>query len=1095
MNRRARLAAAWLSLTGVAALAHAAPCRAQRPSASSTDAAASSAATDFDELRAAVAAQVAELERELASGSPPTRARLAELCADAFRSRGLVAASTTVVRADADLEIERGAVGERVFAGVDGATEAFGALTELWRGASELRVELEVAKVRPRNESTVRFTARWRAADGLHALGADWTCTWSDSQPRRLVALDAAGLEHVRAQRRSFDDVTEAVLGASAAWRDDLRLGADHWAVRVERALGEPLFAETGIAVGDADGDGEDDLYVCRPGGLPTRLFLRTADGRAREAASEAGLDFLDATRAALFLDLDDDGDQDLAATIGDELVLAKNDGKGRFELVARIAVPDAAGLAAADVERDGDLDLYVAGYRPPDSELRVPFPIHGLQNGFRNVLLRCEAPFRYVDATRESGLEALGRRFTRSAVFEDYDDDGDADLFVAVDFGDSAFFKNDGGRFEPVVASTSSSSGASWSDFDGDGDLDLLVSGRSGFTATLFANSGDGLLAQVTQAPGVSIDGWCLGALFADVDGDGCDDLVLPRGYFTGSDPSDAFARFVSPSFRSLLQYASAWTGAFGALRSGSSWHGRERHRVSLNIGAAGFADVSGVSGLDFADDARAAARCDWNGDGRVDLWLQSRGAPGLRLVLGAPASEHASYELELVGGAKNRDAIGARAELVVAGDTRRRIAAVRAGEGFLAQSTKRLLFGVARDARVERALVRWPDGEREMFEGLTAPGRWRLVRGTGRAEARASTPVALTPSASSRSAPSAGADVGAASGLSAATNDGHLTLAARPPLPPLKALDASGVTRKFGAIARPLAVLFWRSDDAASVAALRGLAPASADARRSGFDLVALSLDGAEQRQDAADALASVGWAADSAFAEQELAARVALLLGSLTERRRSLTLPTLLLVDRENRVVAVDQGACDLATLLRDAGHAAKPEGELRALATPFPGRWLGPAPKPDLLALARAFEAAGFADAASLYELAHAARLESSGANALFTRGVAELDAQRFEAAGELFEQALRAEPAHFEALGALAFSLQARSRLLEAIQAYRRALALRPGDTATRYNLILAFAQNAEAPAAASELCVLRELDPTAAEELRAKLGW
>ncbi|MBI5431298.1 MAG: VCBS repeat-containing protein [Planctomycetes bacterium] len=1148
MIRRARLAVAWLSLAGFLALAHAAPRRAQlraaEPRSDAADAAADAAATEFDELRTEVVARLAELERELGAASPPARERVAELCTDTFRSRGLVAASTSVLRDDADLRIERGTVGERVLEGVDGATEAFDALAERWRGASALRVELELVTVRPRAESVVRFAARWRAADGLHQLGADWTCTWSDTQPRKLIALDVAGLEQVRARRPWFEDATEAALGASAAWRDDLRLGADHWAVRIDRSLGEPLLAETGLAVGDANGDGEDDLYVCRPGGLPNRLFLRTADGRAREAASEAGLDFLDSTRAALFLDLDDDGDQDLAATIGDELVLARNDGKGRFELAARLAVPDASGLAAADVERDGDLDLYVACYRAPDAEARVPFPIDGACNGFRNVLLRCEAPFRYVDATRESGLESLGRRFTRSAVFEDYDDDGDADLFVAIDFGDSAFFRNEAGRFERVSASSKSSASASWSDFDGDGDLDLLVSGRADFTATLFANGGNGTLADVTRESGVSAGGWCLGALFVDVDGDGREDLVLPRGYVTGSDPSDVLAHFGSTSVGSLGRYTSLWTGAFAGLRAGRSWHGRERNRVVLNVGAAGLADVSGVSGLDFADDARATARCDWNGDGRVDLWLQSRGAPGLRLVLGSAvgeaagdserggAGEGAAFELELVGGARNRDAIGARVELVVAGDARRRIAAVRAGEGYLAQSTKRLFFAVARDARVERAIVRWPDGERETFEGLSAPGRWRLARGTGRAEPRASAPVAPATSAfgsgansgstsSSDSSASAGSKVAATSDSDIATsagskvtqgsgsigaqgsgsnvatgaNDGHLTLAARPPLPPLKALDPAGATRKFGALARPLAVLLWRADSAPSLAALRGLALASADARPSGFDLVALSLDDSTRRQDAADALASVGWAADSAFAEHELAARVELLLRALTERGRRLTPPTLLVVDRENRVVAVDRGECDLATLLRDVAHAARPESELRELATPFPGRWLGSAPKADLLSLARAFEAAGFADAARLYELAHAARLESSGANALFARGVAELDAQRFDAAGELFERALRADPAHFEALGALAYSLQARSRVVEAIAVYRRALALRPRDSATRYNLILGFAQHAEAAAAASELYLLRALDPNAAEELRVKMGW
>ena len=84
-----------------------------------------------------------------------------------------------------------------------------------------------------------------------------------------------------------------------------------------------------GLALGDVNGDGLDDVYLCAPAGLPNRLFIQNEDGTASDAAGRAGVDWLDDSRAALLVDLENDGDQDLVLAMRQRLLLMSNDGQG----------------------------------------------------------------------------------------------------------------------------------------------------------------------------------------------------------------------------------------------------------------------------------------------------------------------------------------------------------------------------------------------------------------------------------------------------------------------------------------------------------------------------------------------------------------------------------------------------------------------------------------------------------------------------------------------------------------------------------------------------------------------------------------------
>jgi hypothetical protein len=162
-------------------------------------------------------------------------------------------------------------------------------------------------------------------------------------------------------------------------------------------------------------------------------------------------------------------------------------------------------------------------------------------------------------------------------------------------------------------------------------------------------------------------------------------------------------------------------------------SWSGRESNRVFLNLGGVRFADISGLTGADFIEDGRACARLDWDEDGRQDLVLRSRNAPRLRMMLNRWPKPGNWLQLDLAGRSCNRDAIGAQVR-VEAGGMRLRDT-VRAGEGFLSMSSKRLHFGLGAAVAVDRVRVRWPGGTEETFTGVAPNARWLLVQGAGTA------------------------------------------------------------------------------------------------------------------------------------------------------------------------------------------------------------------------------------------------------------------------------------------------------------------------------------------------------------------------
>ena len=404
-------------------------------------------------------------------------------------------------------------------------------------------------------------------------INATWITQWDATEDEAPVLRGIAvkDYEEVRTPRPLFREVTEHVAKDLPFWEREVLTGVDDYHQKMDRLIGQAFIGSQGLAVGDVNGDGRDDLYLCHQGGLPNRLLIHTADGTLRDASRESGLDFLESTRSALFLDLDNDGDQDFVASLGANLLVAYNGGRGQFGQFTPlngIGFEDVYSLSAADADRDGDLDLYAVRYVANGIMGGVPTPYHNANNGASNLYWRNDGVGKWTLATEEVGLNGNNRKFSLASIWEDFDDDGDLDLYVANDFGDNNLFLNEGGRFRDVATERGAEDraagmGLSTADFDLDGDMDLLITNmfssaglriapqqqfqgedhgevaheyvRHARGNTLLANDGKGNFTDVTESARIAIAGWSWGSKFVDFDNDGYADIYSPNGFLTG--------------------------------------------------------------------------------------------------------------------------------------------------------------------------------------------------------------------------------------------------------------------------------------------------------------------------------------------------------------------------------------------------------------------------------------------------------------------------------------------------------------------------------------------------------------------------------
>jgi len=374
------------------------------------------------------------------------------------------------------------------------------------------------------------------------------------------------------------------------------------------------------------------------------------------------------------------------------------------------------------------------------------------------------------------------------------------------------------------------------------------------------------------------------------------------------------------------------SWAAVNHLMRSGYSWSGHELNNCFLNMRDGTFADVSYVSGLAFDDDGRGAAAVDWDGDGDLDLWLNNRSNPKLRLMRNEYGGSNRSLGLRLVGSTVNRDAIGSRVRVLLS-DGKVLTRTVRAGVNYTAQTTKDLHFGIPSGATVASVDVRWPDGSARTLTGLEVGGRYRVVQGAERAE-----PLARVADGSGLRAGEVARPV--------ATQVSSTPLGHPLPLPELALEGFDGARHRFAG-GGPTFVNLWATTCPGCVAELGEFVEQRALLEQAGVRILACSVDAPEDRAKAAAMAQRIGFWFPAGMADDDLPLLVNSLKKAVHDRYEDIPLPSSLLLDGEGRVVQLYLGPVSAARLAEDVASLKEVRSPVDWLYRASPlagGRWV-------------------------------------------------------------------------------------------------------------------------------------------------------
>jgi hypothetical protein len=500
-----------------------------------------------------------------------------------------------------------------------------------------------------------------------------------------------------------------------------------------------PIIASMGasVSVVDFNKDGLPDLYVVNSGeGSKNRLYRNNGDGTFTDVAEQMGVADLNrpgdgVCMGAVWGDYDNDGYEDLMVYRWGRPELFHNDkGKGFTRVTSTARLPGWVNANSAiwlDYDRDGKLDLLLCGYWRDDINLWkldstkiMPESFQYANNGGRKYLLRNRGDGTFEDVTEKTGINS--RRWTLAVAATDLRGTGFPDLVLANDYGVNEFYANQGGKkFVEAGKETrvgdQSKSGMSvcFGDIYNQGRFAIYITNISEPGVLLQGNNlwvpeserGGDELRYMNQAGslGVELGGWSWGAQFGDLNNDGLVDLFLTNGYISADRNANYWYDYslIAGANTAIISDAKNWPAM-----KGRSLGGYQQKCVWLNRGGK-FDDVCRAVGVADTSDGRAVALVDlWN-RGVLDVVLANQKGP-LLLYKNTVARENAWIQFELEGTRSNRSAIGAQVLLYWNGQVQ--IQEVSGGNGYASQNQRRLHFGLGKDARVERAVIRWPSG-----------------------------------------------------------------------------------------------------------------------------------------------------------------------------------------------------------------------------------------------------------------------------------------------------------------------------------------------------------------------------------------------
>ena len=1103
-----------------------------------------------------IEARLRELSAAFRTGAPATASITKGLLDPGFRGARLLPVED-VAPAQAALDVTRAKELPRDLA-LDARTFA----AELRRLRDDTRAvataEFLIIAIAPDgpadSPSGVRTTVRYdivgagTTAYRVEHVG-EWEMTWRrNASGWQVVRWIASSHLVSRARAPVFTEITGAALGGNESFRKQLATGLDSWMATFDSVLTRDSNGHQGVSAGDADGDGRDDLYVAQPAGLPNRLYRNRGDATFEDITDKAGVGVLDDTAESLFADIDNDGDQDLVLATAAGPLLFVNDGKGHFTRVPdafRFARPlqgVVTSIAMADYDRDGFLDLYLCVYSyffgSGEDKAGTPAPYYDARNGPPAVLFRNDGRGGFVDATRESGLDAGNDRYHFAAAWADYDGDGWPDLLVANDFGAKNLYHNLGARdgtvkFEDVAAAAGAldygaGMSATFFDYDNDGRLDIYTGNmwsapglrvtsaptfmpdappdvralyrRHARGNSLLRNLGDGRFEDKTIEANAQMGRWAWSSDALDFDSDGWDDIYIVNGMLNRAPaarslgpapapPEQAAADLEGFFWRQVVAhspltripgtpYDEAWR-AINQLLIHGSIAGGQRNVFLRNDGHGSFDEISGAVGLDLDQDGRSFAVLDYDGDGGPDLAVMAaRQAPQLRLFrndFASSAPRAARLAVRLTGTKSNRDAIGAR--VTVETDRIRKTRIVQAGSGFLSQHSKELLVGLGASERVVKLTVNWPSGATQVLTDVPLNSRIRISEG---ADVTTEPLAARAPAGTSPSLPSPAAPPEA-------------TWMYEPfPAPDFSLKDASGAMRSLAALkGKPAVVLLWSPGVAAAAAALESLSRGANALTQAGVGAIAIGIEPSGNQLPSRASSAGV----PVVTADREVSLSYAILNRHLFMNRQALRLPTALLLDAGGNVVKVYRDHVDVAQVVKDAAAIEGSSEKRLSRAVPFQGTFYSALPLRNYLPYGRELLDEGF-EAAAVIAFERAAQA-SPGASTLYRLGTLLAKTGETARARAAFERALALQPELAEANNDLGALLAQGGDLDAAIGRFRAALASTPEYPDALNNLgyaLLLTGHDAEARALYEKALALQPDFPEALNNLGLLVG-
>ncbi|HVW10329.1 MAG TPA: CRTAC1 family protein [Bryobacteraceae bacterium] len=486
-----------------------------------------------------------------------------------------------------------------------------------------------------------------------------------------------------------------------------------------------PETVGSGAAFIDVDGDGWSDIFLVNsrnwtPGGTKTtsKLYRNNRNGTFTDITAGSGLDTELYAIGVAVGDYDNDGRDDIYVTALEGDRLYHNEGGGHFRDVTKtsgIANAD-FGTSAAwfDYDKDGKLDLFVANYVQWSQKTDVSCSLDGTNKsyctpesykGTRSRLFHNLGNGHFADVTMKAGVGDPTSKSLGVAVV-DYDNDGWPDLFVANDTQPNKLYHNNkNGTFTDCAmtagvalsddGSARGAMGVDFADYDRSGRYGILVGNFSNQMLGLYHNEGGGLFTD--QAPGSAVGKESLlslafGVFFFDYDLDGYPDILAANGHI-----EEQIGR-VQPKI-----------------------HYQEPPLLFRNSGGKRFENVSTKVGQAFEQPmvARGAIYSDYDHDGDLDVLFTTSNGPA-RLLRNDGGNRNHWISVRTRGEKSNKDGIGAVVRIESASG--KQWSTVHSGSTYASQSDLALTFGLGADTTVKTIQLEWPSGVKQSFSGIPA-------------------------------------------------------------------------------------------------------------------------------------------------------------------------------------------------------------------------------------------------------------------------------------------------------------------------------------------------------------------------------------